>query len=78
MKIITLLCFKNMENFLYHCIVSDEARDDEEKEFDLNMDIIEPPLAWPRATPREKIEVDQLSHRLWQFLPSHKTGTVQS
>ncbi len=47
-------CVENTDNFLYPCIISDEAMDDEEKEFDLDMDIIEPPLAGPRATPREK------------------------
>ncbi len=38
-------CVKNMDNFLYPCIISDEVIDDEEKEFDIDMDIIEPPLA---------------------------------
>ncbi len=31
-----------MDKFLYPCIVSDEAIDAEEKEFDLEMEIIEP------------------------------------
>ncbi len=48
-------CVENTDNFLYPCIVSDEAMDDEEKEFDLDMDIIEPPLAVPRATIGKKV-----------------------
>ncbi len=38
-------CVENMDNFLYLCIISDEAMDAEEKEFNLDKDIIEPPLA---------------------------------
>ncbi len=37
-------CVENMDIFLYPCIVSDEAIDAKE-EFDLDVDIIEPPLA---------------------------------
>ncbi len=40
-------CVKRKDEILYLCIVSDEAMDAEEKEFDLDMDIIEPPLARP-------------------------------
>ncbi len=47
-----IICVENTDNFLYPCIISDKAMDDEEKEFNLNINIIEPPLAWPRATPR--------------------------
>ncbi len=36
---------KRKDEFLYPCIVLDEAMDAEEKEFDLDMEIIEPPLA---------------------------------
>ncbi len=41
-------CTKREDEFLFSCIMSDEAMDAEEKEFDFNMDIIEPPLARPR------------------------------
>ncbi len=34
--------------------MSDEAMDAEKEEFDLDMDIIEPPLARPQDIPREK------------------------
>ncbi len=44
---------KRKDEFLYPCIVSDEAME-EENEFDLDMDIIEPPLARPQEVPREK------------------------
>ncbi len=37
-------CVKRKDEFLYPCIMSDEAMDAEVKEFDLDMDIIEPPL----------------------------------
>ncbi len=47
-------CVEKKENFLYHCIVSDEVMDAEEEEFDLDMDIIESPLARPQDIPREK------------------------
>ncbi len=45
-------CAERKDNFLYPCIVWDEAMDAEEQEFDHDMDIIEPPLARPQ--PREK------------------------
>ncbi len=47
-------CVKREDEFLYPCIVSDEAMDAEEKEFDLDMGIIEPPLARPQEVRREK------------------------
>ncbi len=47
-------CVKREDEILYPCIVSNEAIDAEEKEFDLDMDIIEPPLARPQEIPREK------------------------
>ncbi len=47
-------CVKRKDQFLYPCIMSDEAMDAEEKEFDLNMDIIEPHLDRPQEIPREK------------------------
>ncbi len=47
-------CVERKDEFLYHCIVSDEAMNAEEKEFDLDMDIIEPPLARPQEILREK------------------------
>ncbi len=46
-------CVKRKDEFLYHCIVSDEAMEAEENEFDLDMDIIEPPLARPQEIRRE-------------------------
>ncbi len=45
---------KRKEEFLYPCIMSDEAMDAEDKQFDLDMDIIEPPLARLQEEPREK------------------------
>ncbi len=47
-------CVERKDKFLYICIVSDEVMDAEEKEFNLNMDIIEPPIARPQEIPREK------------------------
>ncbi len=47
-------CVKKKDNFLYPCIVLDEAMDAKEEEFDLDMDIIEPPLARPQDILREK------------------------
>ncbi len=46
-------CVKRKDEILYPCIMSDEAMDTEEKEFDLDIDIIVPPLARPREVPRE-------------------------
>ncbi len=40
--------------FMYPYIISDEAMDGEEKEFDLDMDIIVLPLARPKEIPSEK------------------------
>ncbi len=37
-------CVERKAEFLYSCIMSNEAMDAEEKEFDLNMDIIQRPL----------------------------------
>ncbi len=45
-------CVKRKDEFLYLCILSDDVMDTEEKEFDLDMDIIEPPLARPQEVPR--------------------------
>ncbi len=47
-------CVERKDNFLYPCIMSDEAKDAEEKKFDLDMDIFEPPLARPQEILREK------------------------
>ncbi len=47
-------CVKREAEILYPCIMSDEAMDAEEKEFDLDMDIIEPPLARPQEIQKEK------------------------
>ncbi len=47
-------CVKRKDVFLYPCIVSDEAMEAEENEFDLDMDIIEPPLDRLQEVPREK------------------------
>ncbi len=47
-------CVKRKDEFLYHYIMSDKAMEAEENEFDLDMDIIEPPLARPQEVLREK------------------------
>ncbi len=47
-------CMKREDEILYLCIVSDEAMDAEEKEFNLDMDIIGSPLARPQEISREK------------------------
>ncbi len=47
-------CVKRKDEFLYPCIMSDEVMEAEEKEFDLDMDIIEPPLARLQEILREK------------------------
>ncbi len=49
-----LRCVKREDEFLLPCIVSDEVMEAEEKEFDLDMDIIEPPLARPQEVRRKK------------------------
>ncbi len=41
-------CVKRTDEFLYPCIVSDKAMEAEENEFDLDIDVIEPPLARPQ------------------------------
>ncbi len=46
-------CVERKDNFLYPCIVSDGEIDAEEEEFDLNMEIVEAPLAIPKSIPRE-------------------------
>ncbi len=38
-------CVENPNDFLYPCIVADEAMDEEEEEFDLDMEIVEAPLS---------------------------------
>ncbi len=48
------ICVEKKDKFLYPYIMSDEVMDAEEKEFDLDMDIIEPPLARPQEILREK------------------------
>ncbi len=58
-------CVKRKDDFLYPCIVSDEAMDAEEKEFDLDIDIIEPPLARPQEIPREKGMMLKCVHELY-------------
>ncbi len=58
-------CVKRKDKFLYHCVMSDEAMDEEEKEFDLDMDIIEPPLARPQELPREKEMMLKCVHELY-------------
>ncbi len=45
--------------------MSDEAMDAEEKEFDLDMDIIEPPLAKPQEILREKGTMLKCVHDLY-------------
>ncbi len=49
-------CVKRKDKFQYHCIVSDEAMDAEEKEFDLDKYIIEPPLARPQEKQRKRYD----------------------
>ncbi len=58
-------CVKRKDDFLYFCIVSDEAMDAEEKEFDLDMDIIEPPLARPQEIQRVKCTMLKCIHELY-------------
>ncbi len=47
-------CIEKPDNLLYPCIISDEAMDAEEEEFDLDMDIVEAPLPRPQVILREK------------------------
>ncbi len=58
-------CVKRKDEFLYPCIMSDKAVDGEEKEFDLDMDIIEPPLARPQEIQREKGTMLKCVHDLY-------------
>ncbi len=39
---------------MYPCIVSDEVKNREEEEFDLDIETVEASLSRPNATPREK------------------------
>ncbi len=57
-------CVKRKNEFLYPCIVSDKAMDAEDKEFDLDMDIIEPHSARPQEVPREKGTMLKCIHEL--------------
>ncbi len=68
------LCLEK-DDFLYPCIVSDEAMDAEEKEFDLDMDIIEPPLARPQEILREKGMMLKCVHEL--YIRASKNLSVQ-
>ncbi len=58
-------CVKRKDDFLYPCIVSDEVIDADEKEFDLDMDIIEPPVASSQELPREKVTMLKCVHDLY-------------
>ncbi len=56
---------KRKDEFLYPCIVSEEAMDAEEKEFDLDVEVIEPPLAMPQEIPRDKGTMLKCGHDLY-------------
>ncbi len=58
-------CAKRKDEFLYPCIVSDKAMDAEDKEFDPDMEIIEPPLARTQEIPREKGTMLKCVHDLY-------------
>ncbi len=58
-------CVEKKNNFLCPCIVSDEGMDVEKEEFDLDMDIVEPPLARPQDIPREKGTILKCVHDLY-------------
>ncbi len=58
-------CVKRKDEFLYPCIMSGEAMDAKKKEFDLDMDIIEPPLARPQEILREKGTMLKCVHDLY-------------
>ncbi len=58
-------CVERKDNFLYPCIMSDEAIDAEETDFDLDMDKIEPPLSRPQEIPREKGAMLKCLHDLY-------------
>ncbi len=68
-------CVKRNDEFLYPCIMSDGAMDAEEKEFDFDMDIIEPPLARPQEIPREKGTMQKCVHDL--YVKASKTLSPQ-
>ncbi len=52
-------------NFCVLAFVSDKVMDAEEKEFDLDMDIIEPPVARPHEIQREKGTMLKCVHDLY-------------
>ncbi len=56
---------KRKDKFMYPCIMSDEVMDAKEKEFDLDIDIIEPPLARPQEIQREKGMMLKCVHDLY-------------
>ncbi len=56
---------KSIVVFQYPCILSDEALDAEEEEFDLDMEIIKPPLARPQDILREKGTMLKCVHDLY-------------
>ncbi len=58
-------CVKRKEEFLYPCIVSHKAMDAEEKEFELDVDIIEHPLARLQEIQREKWTMLKCVHDLY-------------
>ncbi len=58
-------CVKRTDDFLYPCIISDEAMDAEEKEFDVDMDIFETPLARPQEVSRGKGTMLKCVHDLY-------------
>ncbi len=58
-------CVKRKDEFLFPCIVSDEAMKAEENEFELDMDIIEPPLARHQEVLREKGTILKGVHDLY-------------
>ncbi len=60
-----LSCVKRNDEFRYPCIVSDEAMDAEEKEFHLDMDIIESLYARAQVIPREKGTMLKCVHDLY-------------
>ncbi len=63
-----LSCVESLDNLLYPCIICDEAMDVEEGEFDLHMDIIEPPLARPEGR-RDNVEMCPWSERQGKLKP---------
>ncbi len=58
-------CVERKDEFMYPGIMSDEAMEVEEKEFDLDMDIIETSLARPLEIPREKGNMLKSIHDLY-------------